>query len=326
MSSNRNEDFQRRLKKPLIWSVIAAAAIYGASIVFGDFREIGNSISRLRVTDWLLILGLSLLNYGLRFVRWEIYLRRLDCRIPVVRSLAYYLAGFLFTTTPGKAGEAVRSLYLRQHGVAIPLSLAAFFTERFVDLVAMVVLALGVAFAYPDYRWPVVATATIILVLLPFVRARSFHNVVASRISVLRSEKMRTLGERLIELLHSSSSLLRSGPLYSGLALALLAWGAEGVALSIILDQLGVSVSLALAVGIYSISALAGALSFIPGGLGSTEAIMVLLLTLVGADYATALSATLVCRLATLWFAIGIGGLVVAGLEFDRARQIENSM
>lgn len=323
MSSNRNEDIWQRLRKPLVWSVVAAVAVYGLSIVLGDLKQIGESITKLRIIDWLVILGLSLLNYGLRFIRWEIYLRRLDCRINAIRSLAYYLAGFLFTTTPGKAGEAVRSLYLRKHGIAMPLSLAAFFTERFVDLAAMVILALIGAYAYPDFRWPVIATAIAILVLIPFVRASSFHDFIANRIARLGSQRIRTLAERLVELLRSSSILLRSGPLYSGLALAIVAWGAEGIALYIILQQLDVSVSVALAVGIYSISVLIGALSFIPGGLGTTEAIMILLLTLVGADYPTAVAATLVCRLATLWFAVAIGGVVVAGLEVGKVRNSE---
>jgi len=70
-------------------------------------------------------------------------------------------------------------------------------------------------------------------------------------------------------------------------------------------------------VGIYSVSVLAGALSFIPGGLGSTEAVMVLLLTLVGVNTPAAIAATLICRLATLWFAVIIGGAVLAALEFN---------
>lgn len=44
---------------------------------------------------------------------------------------------FALTTTPDKAGEAIRSLYL-QKSFKVPLShsFAAFFAERFVDLLA----------------------------------------------------------------------------------------------------------------------------------------------------------------------------------------------
>ena len=125
------------------------------------------------------------------------------------------------------------------------------------------------------------------------------------------------MGARLLDLLRSAATLLRSGPLYTGVALALIAWGAEGVAFHVILEALGVDTSLGLAVGIYSVSVLAGALSFIPGGLGSTETVMILLLKLVGADTATAVAATLICRLATLWFAVIIGGIILTALEIN---------
>lgn len=52
---------------------------------------------------------------------------------------------------------------------------------------------------------------------------------------------------------------------------------------------------------------LAAALSLLPGGLGGTEAVMVTLLVWKGQSLADAAAATLVIRLATLWFAVGLG-------------------
>jgi len=317
MSTDRGDDFQQRLIRPLLWSILAAVVIYGGSMIASDFNAVGESIAKLGIVGWVIVLGLSLVNYGLRFVRWEIYLRRLHSRISILQSLAYYLGGFAFTTTPGKAGEAVRSLYLKRHGVAYVLSLAAFFTERFVDLVAMVLLALVAALTFPDYQWPVLTVTMLVIAVLPLIHAKSVHAFLDRQLQRFPSDKLRTAGSRLLELLRSSSNLLRSGPLYAGVILALVAWGAEGVAFHVILEKLEVDTSLGLAVGIYSVSVLAGALSFIPGGLGSTEAVMILLLTLVGADTPTAVSATLICRLATLWFAVIIGGAVLAALEIS---------
>lgn len=290
-------------------------AIYGGLVFLSDLDAVAASIGLLGPLGWLVVLGLSLVNYGLRFVRWEIYLRRLDSRIPLLRSLAYYLGGFAFTTTPAKAGEAVRSLYLKRHGVAYVHSLAAFFTERLVDLVAMVLLALTAALTFPDYRWPVLVITGLLIALLPLVHARSFHEFCDTQLQRLPSEKIRAIGSNSLDLLRSASKLLRSGALYSGVVLAIIAWGAEGIAFHLILQALNIDTSPGLAVGIYSVSILAGALSFIPGGLGSTEAVMVLLLTVVGADTATAVAATLICRLATLWFAVIIGGVALAVLE-----------
>ncbi len=315
MAENNRKDLQQRLIRPLLWSILAAVAIYGGSVIVSDLNAVSESIAKLGLVGWTIVLGLSLANYGLRFVRWELYLRRLHSRIPVLRSLAYYLGGFAFTTTPGKAGEAVRSLYLKRHGVTYVHSLAAFFTERFVDLVAMVLLALVAALTFPDYQWPVLVVTVVVVAFLPLIHAKPFHAFLGRQLDRLPSEKLRSIGSRLLDLLGSASTLLRSGPLYAGIVLALVAWGAEGVAFHIILEALGIDTSLGLAVGIYSVSVLAGAVSFIPGGLGSTEAVMILLLKLVGADTPTAVAATLICRLATLWFAVAIGGIVLTVLE-----------
>ncbi len=295
-------------------------------MILSDIDTVGASIAKLGVAGWAIVLGLSLVNYGLRFVRWEIYLGCLNSRIPRHLSLAYYIGGFAFTTTPGKAGEAVRSLYLKRHGMAYVQSLAAFFTERLIDLVAMVLLALVAALAFPAYRWPVLVITVLLIALLPLIHAKSFHAFLDRWLNKLPSKKLRTIGLRLVDLLRSASTLLRSGPLYAGSLLAIVAWGAEGIAFHMILEALGVDISLGLAVGIYSVSILAGALSFIPGGLGSTEAVMVLLLTQMGADMATAVAATLICRLATLWFAVIIGIIVLAALGIkDKADRCQTS-
>jgi uncharacterized protein (TIRG00374 family) len=315
MPVNHPKHFQQRLVKPLMWSILATLAIYGGSVVLSDLDAVSTSATRLDMLGWMIILGLSLANYVLRFLRWELYLGRLGSRVPIYKSLAYYIGGFAFTTTPGKAGEAVRSFYLKRHGVTYVHSLAAFFTERFVDLVAMVLLALVAALAFPAYQWPVVAISLLIIAVLPLIHAQRFHAFLDRQRTRLPSEKLRIVGARAVDLLRSASSLLKSGPLYAGLTLALIAWGAEGIAFHVILVALGINTSMLLAVGIYSISVLAGALSFMPGGLGSTEAVMILLLTLVGTDTPTAVAATIICRLATLWFAVVLGGIVVASLE-----------
>jgi uncharacterized protein (TIRG00374 family) len=316
MAEKYKKGFKQALIRPLLWSILAGVAIYGGFVIFSDLNTVGESIAKLGLIGWMTVLGLSLVNYGLRFVRWELYLRRLHGRIPVLSSLAYYFSGFAFTTTPGKAGEAVRSIYLKRHGVTYVHSLAAFFTERFVDLVAMVLLALVAVLTFPDYQWPILIVALLVVTILPIIHAKPFHVFLNSQLDRLPPEKkLRSVGSHFLDLLGAASMLTRSGPLYVGIVLALVAWGAEGVAFHVILKALDIETSLGLAVGIYCVSVLAGAVSLIPGGLGSTEAVMVLLLKLVGADAPAAVAATLICRLATLWFAVAIGTVFFSVLE-----------
>ena len=107
--------------------------------------------------------------------------------------------------------------------------------------------------------------------------------------------------------------MLHSGRCFSlpmllyGIALGLIAWGAEGIAFFYIMHVLGSDISLQTALFIYSFSMLVGALSFLPGGLGGTEASMVALLMLNGIGQPEAVAATVLIRLATLWFAVALG-------------------
>jgi len=104
--------------------------------------------------------------------------------------------------------------------------------------------------------------------------------------------------------------------------IGLVAWAAEGVSLYVIAHGLDIELAFFTAIGIYAVSMLVGALSFIPGGLGSTEAVMVLLLKLSGVDATTALAITLIARVATLWFAVLLGLISLAAIELDRRRAV----
>ena len=61
------------------------------------------------------------------------------------------------------------------------------------------------------------------------------------------------------------------------------------------------------AIGIFAFSTLAGALSFMPGGLGGTEVTMIMLLRLFAIPLPIAVSATLIIQVVTLWFAVLLG-------------------
>jgi len=86
-----------------------------------------------------------------------------------------------------------------------------------------------------------------------------------------------------------------------------MAWMAQGVSLYLIVDALGYELTASTVVAIYCLSILAGAASFIPGGLGATEAAIVLLLSAAGVGQTDAITASLVSRSLTLWLAVGIG-------------------
>ncbi len=309
-----------RLMRPLLWSVLIAIALYAAMVVFGEIETLGGHFTAVGWSGWLTLLALSLLSFGLRFARWHYYQHHLGHHLGIVHSTLCYLGGFAFTTTPGKAGEAVRSIYLKRVGISYSESLAMLFTERLLDLAAMIILAMEAAYAFPSVRWPVLIMGVIMVLLLPTIHSTRLRDWLGKASEATTPgatpNRLRRAGRHLANLLQWSSRLLQSRVLYGGLTLGVIAWGAQGLAFYLVLDYLGAGVGMVVAIGIYAVSMLAGAVSFLPGGLGTTEAVMGILLLLIGIDTPTAVAATLICRLTTLWFAVAIGLLALAILEW----------
>ncbi|MBO9471392.1 flippase-like domain-containing protein [Endozoicomonas sp. G2_2] len=307
--------------RTIVFSLALALLLYATLVAGIDAERTLAAMRQLDMRWWLAILALSLFNYGLRFARWHGYLRWLGDRVGLWRDGLIYIAGFALTTTPGKAGEGMRSVYLARHGVPYPHSLAAFFAERFIDLLAIALLSMLVLIAFSNYVWWVVAPLAALAGLLIAVRQRRLLEHMQRR-TANPEGRLQNLLHGLVSAWDQAFALLGRRPLYAGLAIGLVAWAAEGVSLYVIAHGLDIELALTTAIGIYAVSMLVGALSFIPGGLGSTEAVMVLLLKLSGVDATTALAVTLIARVATLWFAVVLGLVSLAAIELDRRRAV----
>lgn len=295
---------ERRLRPVALMAALAVIA-YLALAVLGDAAALRDGLYRLGPGQWLALLGLSLVNYVLRFLRWHGYLRALGARVPIGRDLLIYVAGFAFTVTPGKAGEAVRSVYLRAAGVPWSPGLAALAVERVLDLTAMVMLAALALRVFDDQAWPaLLLVAGVAAGLLGVTRPG-----VASWLLGWLPDRGRWAEGKAgtLRVLDQARLLLAPQRLLGGLGLGVVAWAAEALGFYLLLGWLGVEAEGLRSMGIYAVSMLAGALSFLPGGLGGAEAAMVALLVTGGTLVGTAVLATAICRAVTLWFAVGLG-------------------
>ena len=259
----------------------------------------------------------SLANYGFRIVRWQHYLTRLGWRLPLGFIGLTYIAGFAFTVSPGKVGEMARARYYSRLGVSLSNVAGAFFVERLMDVMAMLVLAALLATAAPRYHaamWSagVMVVATLVCLSLTPWDAISRWLEATPRLP----RALARLGAGTTKALGAARSLLSPSALLSGFLLGLAAWGLEGVGFYLLGSMFpNAHLGVTLGAGIYAVAVLVGAISFLPGGLGSTEAVMAALLTAQGFTVADALLVTIVCRLVTLWLAVLIGWVAVFALR-----------
>jgi uncharacterized protein (TIRG00374 family) len=292
--------------RALIFSIGAAVAGYLAFSFWGGWDDVVAAFIKIGLFGTLLALAMSLINYGLRFVRWQLYLAQLGHSVEWLSSLRIYLAGFALTTTPGKAGEAFRGVLLKQHNVPFPTTFAAFISERLSDLVAIVLLTLVGLAQYPQARSIVLAGVVGIVVVLVCLSSQTVLNKLHAWASV-RQGKLMALMAHVCDMLGEARQCHRPGLLVVATLISVIAWGAEALAFYWVLSWLGADISLSFAIFVYALSMLAGALSFLPGGLGSAEAVMISLLVFKGMAAPAAVAATVFIRLATLWFAVVIG-------------------
>ncbi|SDK79335.1 conserved hypothetical protein [Franzmannia pantelleriensis] len=292
--------------RALILSITAAMTAYLVFSLWAGREDVITAFVRIGVLGTGITLAMSLVNYGLRFIRWQFYLDQLGYRVAWVPSLRIYLSGFALTTTPGKAGEVFRGILLKQHGVPFPASFAAFISERLSDLVAIVLLTLIGLVQYPPARGLVLAGVVGIVLVLVCLSSQILLARFYDLVRVRQGKLMRLLAHT-IRMLGDARRCHRPGLLMVATVISVLAWGAEALAFYWVLSWLGVEITLSFAIFIYALSMLAGALSFLPGGLGGAEAVMVSMLVFNGMSMPVAIAATVFIRLATLWFAVAIG-------------------
>lgn len=296
-------------------TIVIAIVVYAVVAVYSGGSDVLAAISSLTWQLWAILLLLSLLNYLLRYWRWHLYISHQNPHsISHLQHLSIYIAGFALTMTPGKAGEAMRSLYLKQHGIAHQRSIGALFVERIMDLLTILLMAgLGVSFLSGGQSfWAVIITVTIISGAIAVVKIPK-KKIINSDFVQRLPDKIRHIIVFVESMLDNANDLLSMRFICIGLFLGLIAWGLEGYGLYLTMDAFAIlpdiqaDNTIPLALAIYGMAILLGAISFLPGGLGGTEAAMIFMLVKAGFDHASAVAITFICRIATLWFAMALG-------------------
>lgn len=300
-----------RLKRNLIAALALGVAVYLLLAVFSGFGDLSAALDGFNLALVPLILGLVLLSYAGRFLRWLYYLRILKVSVPLGLNVAIFAAGLSMTISPGKLGEVLKSVFVRQAtGAAVARTAPAVVAERATDGTGMVAWGFLGAFALGLAPGTMVAFLAVAAVGIAVLRSKRL-SLLAERV-LLRLPLLNRLAPHLGDFHASSNELLSARPLVVGTVISFLSWGLECLAVYLCAVGLGADLSFLLVVFVFAVSSLIGVLSMLPGGIGAVEAgLAVQFRVLAGLSDGLAGALTLVIRLATLWFAtlVGIVGL-----------------
>jgi uncharacterized protein (TIRG00374 family) len=290
--------------------VIYLTMLFWADSQKGFFEFLPTALSQLPV-----LMFLALVSFGLRYARWFYLLRLAGNHVPVWRGWLAYLAGFAFTATPGKVGELVRIRYFGRLQVDASRVMSAFVFERALDLVVVLCLA---SLWVVDRKMLGLAAAFVFVLLLAvgWVMLRPDGLGASAAVFAARGW-LRTarLLDFVAEALKGCRLWLKPWPLLVSVLLGLGAWSVTAYAFVHLLGALRLDVPWLAGFSAYPLAMLTGAASMLPGGVGSTEAAIVVQLQWQGVPVATALLAAVVVRLGTLWFSVVCGLMAVLVLE-----------
>lgn len=316
----------KRATRGIVVVAIVALVAYAVLALATDARDVGKSLERFPIWILFAAMGLSFLNYCVRYVRWRIYCKHLDIVLAPGTSFLIHLSGLALTVSPGKMGEAFKSLLVRRvTGTPVAVSAPIVLAERFTDLLAFLVLiGIGTNAEANDHAWLGWVTLGLCAALFTVVSVRSIQRVLLAQLA--RFEWCARFVPKIEEGLASSRTLLQPRAIVIPTLIATAGWSLECFAFKLVAGAfVDGGVPFLFAASTFALAAVAGAVAFVfPGGLGITEASMGALLRAryaalgLGANIAaaSAVSATILIRLATLWFAVLVG--VLATLAFKR--------
>ncbi len=298
----------RRLERKILSGVVIAVLVYGGVALWADARAVIKSVTDVPYLVFMAAIGMTLVNYALRFAKWTVLLRRLKVILPHTLSLIVFVAGMSMSITPGKVGEVLKSLLIRDAcGVPVARTAPVVFVERLTDLIALVIIAAAGIGAFEYGRLPlVVVTVILVLVVAVLQKPKLVHRAIGL---TERHPRLAVLRPKIEELYDSTATMLNWRVLAGTTVLSVLSWSMEAGAFYLLVQALGGQSDLLLSSFIYSMSTILGAVSFLPGGLGVTEGSMIGVLKLFNVfdSVATATAVTYLIRFATLWFGVAVG-------------------
>ncbi len=273
-----------------------------------DLDAVQRTLSHARLEFVLAALCVALVSLSLRVLRWKVLLDRKK-RLPFLTVLVIQAAGTAVSNlSPGKLLEPVKVLPLKKHGLDYGFALLSVFWERVFDLLVLVGFAFTAFSLFTDSLRTAMWAALIGLLLMAFLMFKYPKQVfgVVGRLPFLS----------FLSRLDGHDFPKRT--LFASFFLTLLAWLSDAVAAWLVFSSVGLSIDyLRLASALYA-STLAGVLSFLPGGVGSTEAVMVLLLSSLAQPLPTLVAAVLLTR-----FVLFGTGMVAGMISLSRLAQKE---
>ncbi len=255
----------------------------------------------------LIAIAISTAGAFIRVLKWGVLVNVGVMKLFPVQLLGLTVSNF----TPGKVAEPAKAVLLKmRYGVDVSKSLPSIIWERINDLLVLVALSItAIQFLAPQGRMLLVGYAsvalfiTMIVVFIAVLKNERFGKRIfklASRLPFLNR-----ITESFIDTFYRSK--IKSTAILKSLAITVLPWILEGYIFYFALQAVGINAEPFKLAGIIALAVLVGVMSSLPGGLGSFEAVSIIMLGMAGITGTKVVAGLILYRFLSFWYVSFLG-------------------
>ncbi|MGC8585990.1 MAG: lysylphosphatidylglycerol synthase transmembrane domain-containing protein [Candidatus Micrarchaeia archaeon] len=310
---NRKEYIKliRRVTAFIMVAFVASFLVFFGIAWFGGISKVTHIIETSNLYIYSLAFVSVLGGYLLRFVKWYYYLKKMNIKIPFRKNLIVYLSLYSMNITPGKVGRILVAYTLNRLTAKKTSNILPIVTlDIFTDFIGVGALALLAAIYFHTYVLYIVIIDIVLIAPFLFIVSDWFYNIIKK---IIKSEKVIKFFTLYGDEYFASQSRLNTPMVYAvSLAVSLPAAFLNSMALYFSLLAIGFAPHIAGVAFIESSSMVLGMITAIPGNIGVTDGALVAFIgSAFEANAAISSAVTIMTRLATLWFGVILGGIML---------------
>ncbi len=294
-------------KKKLVLITVLVIVVYIAMGIYADFSQLARVITGFEWTYLVALLGLTTAGYLLRYLKWDLFLKKAGVALPARQNLFVFFSGLSMAVTPGKIGEVWKGWLIRDiSGESLSRTVPVVILDRITDILSLILLsAVGIL----SYREGVPLLVVLLILISGFYVAIRSKPLSKRMLAVLERHAGKYAPDA--RAMHNTfEQIMEPATLLSLSALNALAWFCECLGFYAVVIGLHEQISVTLATFIHSFALLAGGVSMIPGGVGLAEATITGFLQVYGIGAASAIGIALIVRFGTLWYGVILGSAI----------------
>ena len=294
----------------VVLAFVFSVIVFAVVVFVGGGGSVISAIASSNLGIYSIAFVLIFLSLLVRFIKWSYYIHKFRLKLPLLRSLAIYLSMYSMDLTPGNMGRVVSAYTLSKTTTARTAQVIPIVTmDIFTDSLGFALLTFVTAFYFNQLTIPVlIADILLLLPVFMFLISPWFYNKMKN---FLRNHDFFRRFSIYGDEYFASQSVLNRWDVYLvSILVSVPAALLQTLAFFIALAALGINVPLGHTIFVSSTSQLFGMVSTIPGNLGIMDAGLIgFSQQILGVTSTQASSATIMMRIATLWFTIAIGGV-----------------